>query len=253
MQYKRSFLITFFELFYSKVLENKVRLEKGLLFEKEEEEVSKKNKIANLQNNLINMIKEEANIISSENGILALANFQECSYIMIALADETFLNANWEEKKYWRNNLLEEQYFKSHNAGSSFFERLERFIEERDIQKSEIGILFLYALSLGFEGKFRNHIKKQEILSQIKDKLFKVINRKSPELYKKISPLFPQSQQFTIEPQKSFYDNTMRNLSILSVCLLCGFLFFAQTIWHKRTKQVWSITKESLKLMKEIR
>ncbi|HEY7116735.1 MAG TPA: DotU family type IV/VI secretion system protein, partial [Tepidisphaeraceae bacterium] len=45
-----------------------------------------------------------------------------------ALADEIFLNTEWEGRSYWVSNLLETKIYQTHAAGELFFQKLERLL-----------------------------------------------------------------------------------------------------------------------------
>jgi type IV/VI secretion system ImpK/VasF family protein len=252
MNFKRSFFINCFEVFFSKILENKVRIERGVFFEPGKELVEKKSQVANLQSEFLLMVKDQSAVVFSDGGLMALSYFDECAYIMLALADEIFIKLDWEFREYWRNSLLEEQYFKSHNAGEQIFVNLANFLKERDVSKGEVGMIYLYALSLGFEGKYRDNPKKNEIIKGIKANIFKLIHKIDPQLHSKMHWIFPQTKQYTIESSANFYDNTMRNLTVVAFSLITVFLFAAQFIWHNGTAEIWSVTEQSLRMIKEM-
>src|SRR5947209_3942754 len=58
--------------------------------------------------------------------------YKEAQYVMVALADEIFLNTQWEGQRFWVSNLLESKIFRTHVAGELFFQRLDRLLVDRD-------------------------------------------------------------------------------------------------------------------------
>lgn len=247
-QKNRSFLVDCFEIFYSKVLIYKIQILNNNVFSKEASDAEKRNKVEEICDELCALLKEQSGIAASMGGSIASSCFEEAAYIMAALADEIFLNLNWAGKIYWRNYLMEQKYFNSHIAGIKFFENLAKFISERDSQKSDIGLLYLYVLGLGFKGKYQD----REPLQVWKNKIFQSINHAYPSLYEKKDSLFPQSKQYTCLQKNSHYDNTLKKWGMMGSFALLLYLFVAQVIWHEGTSELQAITKKSFFAMKDI-
>lgn len=251
-----SFLISCFEIFYSKVLEYEVRIKQNRVFDPSASETEKRYMVETISTELLQIIEEQASNVASQGGALATACFSEVAYIMVSLADEIFLNQQWKEKKYWRNNLLEEKYFQTHSAGSKFFDNLEDFMQNRDVEKSDVGIIYLYALALGFKGKYRGEItslENEQKLMKLKERLFRLLNKTSPQLFRIKSRLFPQTLKYTDIENTEYLDLSLRNWSIIGTSVLVIYLFAAQMIWHKGTSELWTITKESIEALRDIK
>ena len=105
----------------------------------------------------------------------------DVKYIMAILADEIFLNLQWEGAKFWRYTLLEKQLFQTEIAGDKFFSMLDEIVTELD--NEEIAFLYLMALSLGFKGRYRDIENADKHIGWYKDRLYSMLSAKSARLY----------------------------------------------------------------------
>ena len=78
------------------------------------------------------------------------ADSQAALFAVVAWADEVFLASAWSGASQWARQLLQRQYFNVSNAGDAFFSRLE-LLSTAQIEVREV---YLYALSLGFAGRY---------------------------------------------------------------------------------------------------
>ena len=65
--------------------------------------------------------------IAMENEKHTIAHYSEVVYIMVALADDIFLNSEWEGKQFWEDNILEQKFFNTQIAGDEIFNRINIF------------------------------------------------------------------------------------------------------------------------------
>ncbi|GIV52522.1 MAG: hypothetical protein KatS3mg038_3043 [Candidatus Kapaibacterium sp.] len=82
--------------------------------------------------------------------------YGEARYAMIAVADELLITTSWSYMQWWQEHLIEEAVQGTHVAGEDFFRRLERILSERRTSEYiEVAKVYLLALLLGFQGKYR--------------------------------------------------------------------------------------------------
>lgn len=116
------------------------------------------------------LLQELAREAARQEGETTAKKFEEARYMMAALADETFLNLDWEGRIVWPGDLLESQLFQTHFAGERVFQRIEALLLEQDADERDLGLVYLLALSLGFEGKYRG-AQDREVLEDLRTRL----------------------------------------------------------------------------------
>lgn len=83
-------------------------------------------------------------------------SFKEAQYVMVAMADEVFLRLDWNGRGLWTSRPLEaEEPFYSHVAGERIFQRIDEIVREREAVPVELLAVYLAALALDFQGKYR--------------------------------------------------------------------------------------------------
>jgi len=185
------------------------------------------------------LLGNQLNKITQSGGEFSLNYYREALYIMVALADEIFLNLKWSGRQEWENNLLESRFFGTHTAGTTFFEKLDTYLATRDPSSRDIGALYLWALGLGFQGKYRGEDFQSEI-GPYKRKLYYFIMWRSPELFQGKSPLFRQSYGNIIE------DNIVKTLPnprlyfIIFVGILMSLFLTSGILWYIAARGIYN-------------
>ena len=133
-----------------------------------------------IQKKLLAIIENVTNTIQAKSRINPRF-IGDAKYIMASLADEIFLNLQWEGAKFWRYTLLEKQLFQTEIAGDKFFTMLDEIVT--DFSNEEMAFLYLMALSLGFKGRYRDIENSEEHIGWYKDRLYSILNTKSARLY----------------------------------------------------------------------
>lgn len=80
--------------------------------------------------------------------------YEEVKYVMLAAADEAFLQFEWAGRADWAARPLEAQEFRTHDAGERIFRALDEILERRQTRTTEVLLVYLHALSVGFRGAF---------------------------------------------------------------------------------------------------
>lgn len=145
---------------------------------------------------LLTLLERQAFEAGQSGGAFAYEIYREAQYVMAALADEVFLNLNWEGRESWP--LLEGRLFQTHYAGEAIFQRLDRLLQRHDPFYLDLAAVYFMALSLDFKGKYRDN-DSQGRLQVYRHQLFAMIYRREPELYSSTAPLFPQSLLHTLD------------------------------------------------------
>ena len=171
---------------------------------------------------------------SRQQGEYAGHYFEEALFVMAALADEFFLHLSWEGRDYWRDHLLESRFFGTHDAGDIFFKNLDHFLRTRDPMRRDLAEVYLLALGLGFQGKYRNEQDGGKLQSY-RHHLYVFIYHQEPSSGQGEGRLLPEAYNFTLEEgQVKYLQDTRQWAFIFSTVF--GFLFILSVgVWKKVT------------------
>jgi type IV/VI secretion system ImpK/VasF family protein len=95
---------------------------------------------------------------------LLMDPYRQVHYALVGLADEVVLTSGWEHSPAWRQALLEERFYSTHEAGSRFFELAGNL----DQAPQDVVAIFYLCLALGFSGRYA---PADPELAEVKDKL----------------------------------------------------------------------------------
>ncbi|HEV7892260.1 MAG TPA: DotU family type IV/VI secretion system protein [Pyrinomonadaceae bacterium] len=167
--------------------------------------------------------------------------YKEAQYVMVALADEIFLNTQWEGHRSWVSNLLESKIFRTHVAGELFFQRLDRMLVERDPVYRDLAAVYLMALSLGFRGKYRGRDDRGQ-LEHYRRQLFHFVFRREPELD---SPrqMFPEAYYHTLRDETKRRLQNPRAWIILLCAVVVAYVALTHGIWSKLTGRLFEVNE----------
>jgi type VI secretion system protein ImpK len=177
--------------------------------------------------------------VERHGGGFAVKYYREVYYIMVALTDEVFLNLDWIGKSEWEDNLLESRIFNTQAAGERLFENMDRFLEVRDVANSDVGVLYIIALGLGFKGKYRG-LNDHGILQEYRKKLYARVMYDTPYLLQETHLLFPQAYQSTIDQRSAIKMPNLRIWYVALGCILGVFILISSFIWLATTTDVTS-------------
>ena len=168
-----------------------------------------------------------------------LSTFKESQYAMVALADEIFLNLNWQGRFAWQNALLEGQLFHSQSAGESVFQKIEDLLSRYDGSKIGLARIYFFLLSLGFRGKFSD-FKETEVLNSYKKRLYAFIYGTNPSLSKYGTiPLVFQCYEHTQVAQHTPKLPDLQFWGQLLVGFLLVYLLISYIIWYDLAKDLY--------------
>lgn len=85
-----------------------------------------------------------------------LAEHQQAVYVMAVLADEIFIYLDWPGAEGWSEHLIETSLFQTHLGGEELFDRLDEILRVQDPAAKPLATVYFYALTLGFEGRYRD-------------------------------------------------------------------------------------------------
>lgn len=239
----KSLIIKDFRSFYEEIVRLKAKALTGELLagtKAEEEGDATENPSTlckSIQNHLMAFLREHRDYIEKQGGEFALTYYREAQYIMVALADEVFLTLNWIGREEWKNSLLEAQLFHTQVAGEKFFENLEAFLKVRESSNSDIGILYMCALGLGFKGRYQETDDKGA-LKHYREQLQARVMEGSSFAVKKTRMLFPEAYSYTLDTREGLTLPSARQWVIILGGMMVGYLVLSHVIWAANIHEV---------------
>lgn len=191
------------------------------------EETARSRAVTVVWQRLLSLLEQQELAVTRRHGDYGGMYYKEAQYVMAALADETFLHLDWAGKAEWQTHLLETRLFDSQSAGEVLFQKLERLLHSADPVYAELAAVYLMALALGFQGKFRGDAHSGQ-LTAYRRQLYAFITRRAPELRHASRYLFPEAHAHTLEAGKSRRLPTARRW----VLMLCGVMLLLGSLSH---------------------
>ena len=252
-----SFILRDFEEFYSEIVRQKERVLEGHWTTPQEGldqtpgalDISVAQGAQDILDKLYLLLERQAIQASRMGGEFATTYYKEAQFIMAALADEIFLNINWGGRRYWEDNLLESRFFGSHDAGDTFFVRLDDFLAQRDPARKDLAQVYLLALGLGFQGKFRN-VNDKGRLKILREQLYVFVNHRMSSIFTQGERLFPEAYIYTLDESRVEAMQDRRVWLTLMLGVFMGLLILSQVLWTNANSNVNNILS---KIQKEVR
>lgn len=189
------------------------------------------NTVLEIRRQLETLLTNQYKELGSSRGGYAARYYEEAQYIMVALADEIFINLNWWGKEEWEDNLLESLMYNTQDAGDKFFENLDIFLEKPPApQTTDMAALYLIALGLGFKGRYKDS-GHEATLSKYKERLYRYITSEDTELLHNQSHLFPLAYDQIISDRQSPMMPNIRAWWVSLGVIAGGYVLFSSIIW----------------------
>ena len=251
MELENSLLLNQFHEFYGEVIRQKRIIQSAresfspVEVSESEEAPSENQGTHAVPLKLLSLLEEQALEAGRRGGEYGVRFYKEAQYIMAALADEIFLNMDWEGKEAWKSNLLEFKLFGTHVAGELFFQKLDKLLTDRDPAFTEMAAVYHQALSLGFRGKFRD-MDDEGKLDYYRRQLFTFIFHKNPELLSMERHLYPEAYAHTLVEGGSKRLPYVKRWIVVLVLLIIVFFIVSQAIWVHVTEDLWQVIHQIL-------
>jgi type VI secretion system protein ImpK len=249
MELENSFLLNQFYEFYREVIRQKgiiqSHAEARPLELVPEEALSETEQTHAIALKLLSLLEEQALEAGRRGGEYGVSFYKEAQYIMTALADEIFLNTDWEGKEAWKSELLEFKLFGTYVAGELFFQKLDKLLANRDPAFVEIAAVYLQALSLGFRGKFRD-IDDEGKLDYYRRQLFSFIFHKNPDLLNVDRLLYPGAYAHTLAEEEGKKLPYVKRWIVVLVVLIIAFFIISHGIWVQVTEDLRQVIQHIL-------
>jgi type VI secretion system protein ImpK len=133
-----------------------------------------------LARHLENLLELQSLESRRESTRFELENVADARYLKAALADEILLHTPWVGRERWTAHLLESSLFRSNIAGDLVFRRIEELLSGREPSRRDIARLYLFALALGFQGKYRGSGEEARLLGY-REELFQFVYQRQAD------------------------------------------------------------------------
>lgn len=235
---RASFIVECFEEFYKEVLRHKKFVLSKPWMKTDNAAESSPNATAEYIISKLQTFLEEQSIKATYGGSsFAETFYEEAKFVMVALADEVFLNLDWPGKSYWEANLLEQRIYNTHSAGQAFFSKLDSLLIDKDPVRVDLAVLYLNALGLGFRGKYR-HFDDDGAIRSYQKRLFTFINRREPYLFQQKLHIFQDAYAHTLEGSGAKELPNARNWYFVFGGIGLMYLITSYVIWYSATSEI---------------
>ncbi|HEY1609738.1 MAG TPA: DotU family type IV/VI secretion system protein [Paraburkholderia sp.] len=109
----------------------------------------------NMSQHLLNLLEIQTLQSRRDSTRFELENISDARYLKAVLADELLLNTEWKGRENWTSLLLESTLYRTNVAGDLVFQRIEQLLSDREPSRRSMARLYLFALAMGFQGRFR--------------------------------------------------------------------------------------------------
>ena len=175
---------------------------------------------------LIELQTLEARRIGGKAGIEAEVQGR---FLKAALADEVLLNTEWAGRTYWRHVLIEATLFKSSFAGDRVFDDMDQLLREREASRRNLGRLYLYLLSLGFQGRYRG--LQQDKIAEYRRELFQFVYQRPADLQGRDRTLSEQAYASTLSHLTAARLPRFNRTGLIALLALLMLLGLSELLW----------------------
>ncbi|WP_328804865.1 DotU family type IV/VI secretion system protein [Noviherbaspirillum galbum] len=151
-------------------------------------------------------------------------------FLKAALADEIMLNTDWAGRAYWHHVLIEATLFKTSFAGERVFQDLDQLLSEREASRRSVGRLYLYLLSLGFQGRYRGAAGQAKI-AEYRRELFQFIYMRPADMNGRDRSLSEQPYASTMSHLSAKRLPRINRVGVLFLLALLFLLGLSELLW----------------------
>lgn len=183
-----------------------------------------------MNRHLLNLLEVQTLQSRRDSSRFEMEDVADARYLKAVLADEILLNADWAGRAEWPAHLLESTLFRTNVAGDQVFARIEQLLLDREPSRRNLARLYLFALGLGFQGRFRG-ADAGERLRSLREELYAFIYQRRPDLGGRERVLGEAAYAHTlshIAPRKL---PTLTRYSVVFVLGLAALLALSELAW----------------------
>ena len=180
--------------------------------------------------NLEQLIELQTLESKREGSSFELQSIADARYLKAALADEILLNTTWIGRDCWTDHLLEASLFRTSVAGDRVFEKIEELLSNREPSLRPIASLYLSALALGFQGKYRGAADSDQFAG-FRAELFQFVYQRTAELSVRDRVLSDRAYASTLSHLAPRKMQTLSRWSVMFLVGLLGLLAVSEILW----------------------
>lgn len=208
--------------------------------------------VAEVRNRLIVLLEQQQRVAAKFGGDYIIL-YDDARYVMSALADEIFLHAEWIGRVTWNFDLIERYFYHTHVAGEMFFDRVDRLLlSPREGGQVELAKIYLMALCLGFQGKYRGTDEMPE-LDRYRQRLYIYVFAREDRELRQADNIFSSAGDFTMSRGERKLLPPFRRWIWSFVILLLVALGAQHVAWkYGLTGELWEVVTEILEKEEEV-
>lgn len=154
--------------------------------------------VEEIRQRLLARVEQQTRLEGAPRGSLQERQLEQCRYVLTSFADELLVNTPWYGREAWREGLLEDVLFGTHHAGERIFTDIQRLLQDRDPTQADMAAVYLLALALGFQGRYRDQGEELH-LREVQRQLFVLAYQRPPEPDAPSHRLLPQAYAHTLD------------------------------------------------------
>jgi type VI secretion system protein ImpK len=182
-----------------------------------------------LSNQLLQLIELHTLEARRTGGKAAMDTENEARFLKAALADDLLLSTDWAGRNHWHHVLLEANLFRTSQAGDKVFNDIEQILSAREPAQRNLARLYLYALSLGFQGRYRGG--SLEPLQELRRELFEFIYQRAADLQGRDKTLSERAYASTLSYLVARRLPALSRWWVALALILAAMLALSQLLW----------------------
>ena len=179
---------------------------------------------------LVQLIELQSLESRREGNRFELQSIADARYLKAALADELLLHSTWVGRDCWTNHLIEAALFRTSIAGDKVFEKIEQLLSNREPSQRPMASLYLSALALGFQGKYRGATASERFRGYSAE-LFQFIYQRPVDLSGRDRVLSERAYASTLSHLAPKKMPTLSRWLVLFLLGMLGLLAVSEMLW----------------------
>lgn len=163
----------------------------------------------------------------------------DARFLKAALADELLLSTDWAGRDHWHHVLLEANLFRTSHAGEKVFTDIEQILTAREPSQRNLARLYLYALSLGFQGRYRGSGILGPLV-EFRRELYQFIYQRAPDLQGRDKTLSERAYASTLSYLAARRLPRLSRWWVILTLVLLALLAASEVLW---VWQSWPVRK----------